>query len=311
MIGEEATSSSSSPRLQLPWGIAYNPPNQEILVSDGDNHRVHRFKFDFQHRRIEFLSTIGAKGGGLLYFDHPKGLCYQPFTHHILICDELNNRIQILNQNGTKHLFSVGSPRRIRSRANGEFNRPYGINCQLDGSVMVADSVNQRMQILDARGVFVRKCGGQDQNHDQIDASGDSNKDSQHRLKFPHDVCVLESRWNSLTSSPSPQILVADYGNKRVSIWNKDGSQHITNFQVSGWPLGLCVDLNGFVHVACGGDHNVQVYEPRNNYSLVQQLGHKGHAPGELNWPSGLAVDEFNTLMVVEFGNNRVQFFRG
>ena len=104
---------------------------------------------------------------------------------------------------------------------------------------------------------------------------------------------------------------MTDYINKRLSIWSGDGHQHITNIQMKGKPRGVCVDLNGFVNVSCDSPDVVCIYDPRKSYQLLQTLvdGQQGSAPGQFNFPTGMCVDYLNTLMVVDSGNDRVQFF--
>ena len=110
------------------------------------------------------------------------------------------------------------------------------------------------------------------------------------------------------SSSASSLLLVIDRNNNRLSIWSADGHQHITNIQMIGDP---CVDLNGFVNVSCSSPHVVCIYDPRKSYQLLQTLGDdkQGSAPGQFNYPTGICVDDLNTLMVVDLFNHQVQFF--
>ena len=102
---------------------------------------------------------------------------------------------------------------------------------------------------------------------------------------------------------------MSDVNNKRLSIWSADGHQHITDIQMKGHPRGVCVDLNGFVNVSCY-PLAVCIYDPRKSYQLLQTLGEdEESAPGQFNYPAGMCVDDLNTLMVVDCGNHRVQFF--
>ena len=82
-------------------------------------------------------------------------------------------------------------------------------------------------------------------------------------------------------------------------------------FVLNGKPRGVCVDLNGFVNVSCYPPHVVFIYDPRKSYQLLQTLGDGfyGSAPGQFYYPAGMCVDDLNTLMVVDYGNHRVQFF--
>ena len=123
---------------------------------------------------------------------------------------------------------------------------------------------------------------------------------------------MLGTQLTPSSSSPSTSLLlVADCSNTRVCVWQGDGTQHITNFMIDGFPRGLCVDMNGYIHVSSVYSHTIQVFDPRKNYTLVQTLGSFGSTPGQFINPTGLCVDEFNTLMVVDHWNHRVQFFRG
>ena len=113
------------------------------------------------------------------------------------------------------------------------------------------------------------------------------------------------------SSSASSLFLVTDNNNKRLSIWGADGHQHITNIKMMGYPRGVCIDLNGYLNVSCELPHVVCIYDPRKSYQLLQTLGDdkQGSAPGQFDNPIGMCVDDFNTLMVVEYFNHRVQFF--
>ena len=148
-------------QLNNPWGIAYNPYSHQLLVGDGANDRIQRFEIEYdpvfpQSQRIKFLSTIGSKGTAPLQFQSVRSVCYQPSSDHILACDEYNHRVQILNEEGTKHLVSIGHPNHQPGDRAGEFRDPLGVNCQADGSIGVADTYNHRIQLFDSRATFLR-----------------------------------------------------------------------------------------------------------------------------------------------------------
>ena len=191
-------------------------------------------------------------------------------------------------------IYSIGRTGH-RSDVMGEFNRPSGVCCSPDGSFAAVDNSNHRVQRFDASGRFLNTFGSYD-NEDQF--------------QYPFDICHLHHHF-APSSSASSLLLVTDYYNNRLAIWSDDGHQHITNIQMNGYPHGVCVDLNGFVNVSCDLKHVVYVYDPRKSYQLLQTLGDgkQGSAPGQFNCPTGMCVDDLNTLMVVDYGNHRVQFF--
>ena len=311
MKGFHINHSTAQYRLQYPWGIAFNHRLQQLVVTDGGDQRIQRFQFEsirnlptpststissFQLPRIKYLSTIGSDGRGPIQFGGLAGISYQPFTHHIVACDDSHHRVHMLNEDGTQLLCSIGHVSRYSSSRDGEFHGPLGITCRVNGEIVVADSNNSRVQIFDARGVFIRKFG--------------SIGDAPHQFGTPYDVCMLHPRWSS-SSSSSSSLLVVDHNSNRISIWSGDGHQHLHNIRVYDFPCGICVDLHGFIHVSCLYSHCVQVLDPRINYSLIQTLGSKGSVAGEFNRPSGLCVDTWNRLMVVDHANSRVQFYSG
>ena len=280
---------SANGEFNQPWGITFDSKNQQIIVSDDANHRLQFFN---QHDLTHLLS-VGSYGTKLGQFNYNRGLCIQPFTNHLLVCDSDNHRVQVwsVDDDKVQPIYSFGRTGQS-SHAKGEFNEPIGVCCSPDGSFSVADYSN-RVQRFDASGRFLNTFGSQGKNEVQF--------------QNPFDVCHLHHHF-APSSSASSLLLVTDYINSLLSIWSADG-QHITNIQMKGHPCGVCVDLNGFVNVSCYSSH-VCIYDPRKSYQLLQTLGDRyGSAPGQFNCPTGMCVDDLNTLMVVDRFNHRVQFF--
>src|SRR5439155_1427221 len=76
----------------------------------------------------------------------------------------------------------------------GRFNRPSGVAVRPDGTILVADTGNNRIQLFDAKGSFLSAFGSE--------GSGDG------QLSGPTGVAV----------SPDGRILVADTGNHRIQV---------------------------------------------------------------------------------------------
>jgi hypothetical protein len=131
-------------------------------------------------------------------------------------------------------------------------------------------------------------------------------------LSRPLDVCHLDRRFCP-SSSASSLLVVADTYNIRVAMWSADVRLAVSQIHVVVDVRGVCVDLNGFVHVSMSGDLQiVKIYDPRRSGTgaLLQTLGSKASsAPGQFNQPACMCVDDTNTLMVVDRENHRVQFF--
>ena len=142
---------------------------------------------------LQHLKFIGKMGNQLGQLKYPSGLCIQPFTRHLLVCDAANHRIQVVSLDEEKNdeekndedneeekcqsLFVIGRADGKPGEAKGEFNHPSGISCGMDGSMVVADSKNHRVQIFDASGRFLSAFG--------------SKRERPAELNWPHDVCFI------------------------------------------------------------------------------------------------------------------------
>ena len=120
------------------------------------------------------------------------------------------------------------------------------------------------------------------------------------RFIYPTDVLRLEDG----------TLLVSEYGGAdRVQAFSPqgeflfgfDGSETGERFRR---PQSMAV-REGELFIADSGNHRIVVTDLRGNLRRV--LGGLGREPGRLAYPYGLAFDDDGTLLVTEFGNNRVQ----
>ena len=272
-------------------------------------------------------------------FKQPVGLTYQPHTHNLLVCDDLHQHVQVLTVEGTP-LYQIGRYSRP-SLAPGRLSAPRGVCCTANANICVADSTFGRIHIFDAAGRVLKAFGFQPMyaQSEQDLSSLPLYADGHEYLNAPHDVCGLDRHF-SPSSVASSLLLVADTYNSRICAWSADGQQHIGNFQAQKGPLGICVDLNGMVNVSCAGEgaHVVEIYDPRHSLTmktpilkkrgrkpkwpsstserrleLVQTLGlaseEGGAGKGQFSLPTGITVDNYNTLIVADRNNHRVQCF--
>jgi tripartite motif-containing protein 71 len=69
----------------------------------------------------------------------------------------------------------------------------------------------------------------------------------------------------------------------------------------------VAVDEDGYIFVADSRNDRVQVFTP--NGQFLKKFGLKGNGPGEFDRPSGICISPAGEIIVVDFGNNRVQVF--
>ena len=69
----------------------------------------------------------------------------------------------------------------------------------------------------------------------------------------------------------------------------------------------MVVDEEGNVIVADSRNDRIQVFTSSGVF--ITKFGSKGTGPGEFDRPSGICISPEGLIIVVDFGNNRVQMF--
>ena len=174
--------------------------------------------------------------------------------------------------------------------------RPTGLGIAQDGSLMVADTHYFRVLFYTPEGELQsdRTIGGQ-------------YGDQPSQFHFVTDVA----------QSRSGDIFAGQYGlvdqiqqfspaGEFVRRWGKQGSD-LASF---ARPQGLLLDTQDRLWIADACNHRILVFrldaaEPE----LVQAFGNSGKLPGQLQYPYGIAFDRDGSVLVVEYGNHRVQRF--
>jgi DNA-binding beta-propeller fold protein YncE len=125
-------------------------PDGNIWVTDNGDHQV--FKFD---RKGELLLTLGVKGEAgedEKHFDRPTDLAFAP-NGDIYIADGYGNaRVVKISKTG-KYISTWGT----YGSGPGQFNTVHSIGVDSKGTVYVADRENNRIQIFDPNGKYLRE----------------------------------------------------------------------------------------------------------------------------------------------------------
>ncbi len=166
-----------------------------------------------------------------------------------------------------------------------QLKKPYGVTTSKDGKKMyVTDTKLHSLVVFDFEAERVYPF--------QTDAMGG--------LTTPLDV-LIDSK---------ERIFVSDSAAGRVNVYSKEGVTLLTLGDGEGLqrPTGLAIDeAANRLYVSDTPSHRILIYTLDGEF--IDELGERGSAPGELNFPISLAVDKKSNLYVVDSGNFRIQIF--
>ncbi|XP_060597981.1 tripartite motif-containing protein 3-like isoform X2 [Ruditapes philippinarum] len=159
-----------------------------------------------------------------------------------------------LERKPDKLLTTVG----LRGTLDGDFVYPRGLTVTADGYIIVADSGNNRIQVISNFGVFMKKFGKKGKKEGEFDEP------------------------TGVTELPNGDIAVADKNNKRVQVFS-ESYEFKYQFPTSNKPYCIASDRN-FNIVVSTVDRGVEVYR------RTGKLLHKFRLAGRSRGPSGLPI---------------------
>ena len=226
-----------------------------------------------------------------------------------------------------KPVFSFGE----KGSGDGMFEYPKGVAVTDIDEIVVADQLNDRVQVFDSNGAFLRFFGHKAVNDGEF--------------KCPSGIVIDKDR----------NIFVADHSNHKIHILSWEG-RHLGSFGGQGsldsqlsTPWGVSLDRTGNIIVADAGNKLIKIFTPKGRFVMkiggqgslnypvhcVQcgenfivsdfkehcikvfnreghfqyKFGKKGKGDGEFNNPGYLLLNESQHLFACDYYNNRVQVF--
>jgi sugar lactone lactonase YvrE len=289
-----ADGDSDHARFADPFGVAVAYDGSVLVADAGESPRVRRIS------REGLVSTVaggvrgfadGACAGA--QFDTPSGLAIGP-DGTAYVADTANNAIRRIADGNVSTLAgdaepgdADGPPTRAR------FNGPLGVAVMADGRVVVADTYNDRIRVIDRDGQVSSIAGGREPGF--ADGAG-----ADARFDTPSGVAV----------DGDGRIYVADTGNGVVRVI--DSQQMVTTLSPPDGvsrPVGIAV-RNGIAYVA---DDRGRVLEVRANEPPRVIAGsrpgfHDGAGEAaRFRRPSGIALAGPGRLIVADSENALVR----
>ena len=197
---------------------------------------------------------------------------------HLIVVEDNNHSITIINTDSREVINSFGQ----YGSGQVEFQYPEGVSLTPDdGFIVVADSSNDRLQVLTVEGDFIAAVGSKGSLPLQFDG-----------------LCDVAVHHNG-------KLFVTELLNHRVQVLNPDlsyshcfGSEGDKPGELN-YPHGISIDQDGMVYVSDYGNNRIQKFTPEGNVLEVTEVI-------DTFRPYGLCIDSNNILYVADWINGIV-----
>ncbi len=242
-----------------PWGIDVAPDGY-VFVADTWNHRI--MKFDAQGKFV--LSWYSTDNNPTeVSFYGPRDVAVDS-TGKVYISDTGNKRIMIYDENGN-YLAKFGSA----GMGNGKFDEEVGIALLDDSRLAVADTWNQRVQIIDV-------------SSPSFPMISSFNVAAWYTQSLDNKPYIAASKEGNIILTDPESSLVEEYtvDGALVRSWNGAGG----SIDIPSMPTGLSVDSDGAVWVADASNHRVNKFK-------LENLPKAGNDGSEVSLKNNSAAD--------------------
>jgi DNA-binding beta-propeller fold protein YncE len=297
---------------------ALGPKGDGLWITEGLSSRVRFFTYGGAHVR-----SFGSYGSGSRRFR--SAFCVVARARVIEVCDTFGWTIKRFDVRGR---IDVLEPLGGKAPVKGGFNVPWDVTYAADGTFVVTDWFNHRLQRFSANGTFLGKFGayGAQPSGTFIFPRGIATDggtlvvtDSENnRIQFldpatwSTDAPLLRpdgtpkfARPHQTAVAPDGSYWVADTLNRRVIRLDAGGTE-LDEIALSGTPRGVAVDATGRVYVAYGD--RIDRFTAAGTFDI--QIAGAGTGPGAVKQPHGLRIAELGgeqLLFVADRNNDRVQ----
>jgi hypothetical protein len=197
------------------------------------------------------------------------------------------------------------------AHVDGMFRTPTDVAWDSDDNIFVSDGyTNSRVAKFDKRGNWMKSWGARG-------SGGAHANENPGQFNTPH----------SIASDRQNNVYVADRGNRRIQVFDRDGTFvrfiHLTapydkkrhpvlgnlsaNPPDETAPWTLCITNTPTQYLFTADQEPGRIYKIALDGRIVGMLGESGRDVGQFNWIHGLACPSENVLYVADMNNWRVQ----
>jgi len=208
-----------------PRGVAIDPSNGDVLVSNTSSNNIKRFS-----STGNLLNTFGSYGTGTGYLNLPMGLAVR--NGEVFVANSANHRVEVYSTSGIylRNWGEFGS-------ALEQFYYPRDLALDSAGNVYVLEVGTHRVQKFDSQGNFMTSWGG----------SGQMNQ--------PHGIAI----------DGNDHVFIANTYLHRVDKYTSDGEYLLTFGSAGtlpgqfNQPTGISI-AGEFIYVTDTNNHRVQKF---------------------------------------------------
>ncbi|XP_022903310.2 tripartite motif-containing protein 2-like [Onthophagus taurus] len=213
----------------------------------------------------------------------PRAITFSKQKKEIYVSDKWKHCVHIFSSNGeyVRNICTKGT-------GSGRLTSPEGIAITEDDELLVCDTGNDRVVMMDDKGKEIRSIGW---------------NEKRTILNMPTSVAITHDN----------KIVVADNGNHRIKVFNFNGDL-LLEFGSLGREKRqfrsaevVAVDSLGFIWVGDAGNGRIQIFDSNGN--LVRIFGGLGEGQGKFKWISGLAITSQLEVIVTDHKNRSLQIF--
>ena len=251
-----------------PYDIAFTKDGT-LAVAEYDYHTVSLYSVMDGKRLHTFGSNDGKSGAGDDQFFNPTSVAI--YGDVMYVTDYGNQRVKKirLSDKSTVEIFGKGE---------NQFSSPSCICIDPEGKLFIADSSNDRIQVLQPDGTFVHTITGDPQNKESM----------------------FKSPWG-VAFDPQGHLHIAANGSNNIKVYTPEGA-YVKSYggDTVKKPAGIAIDEEGYVAISrYGNNHTVWIYSPRHTEPPVKTIRN-------FKYPVGIACDAEGTFWIADSSNNRV-----
>jgi tripartite motif-containing protein 71 len=266
--------------LAYPKGLATR--GTRLLVADNQNHRV--LAMDTGGRLLRTIRTDASVGRG--QFSHPYGVTIGP-SGRVFVADNMNHRVVRFS---TAPNYPYKGRWGAYGTGPGRLAYPRAISSDARGNVYVTNTGNDRIEVFDRGGGFLRSFGSSGR------APGQFNT--------PMGLAVDAAGYRAVADSVNGRIVLLAPDGAVAAVWGSPNPGPT----ILQRPVAVAFDAGGNAFVLDQRRARIFVFD-RASGTPRRSIAAQGRGPGRLLDPSALAIDGNGVIHVADTGNQRVARF--